>query len=402
MLGPMLRLRPVVLTLVCVLLGLTTLATVASPASARVPQGFVGVTVGGPLYPITDHRLSLNHEFNLMVADGVESIRATFNWGAAQPYESWDQVPAARASEFVNGPDGVPTTFAATDPLVAEAAEHGMTFLPVVVYSPYWDAVKTGSRVQPAKDAPYANYLTALIERYGPQGTFWSSNPSLPKRPIRAWEIWNEPDIDTYWSVTKFEPSYVALLGAAHQAIKQADPGAKVVLAGMPNYSWAYLKAIYQIHGARSSFDEVGVHPYTNQPPGVITILDRVRATMDRYGDRHKPLLVTEIGFPSALHQTRYNVGWKTTEAGQATKTGALLALLAADRHRLGLTSFDYETWINVEYRNAPIFNFSGLIAFRAGKRVVKPALASFRHAVLVTESCRRKGALATVCRQPG
>ncbi len=398
MLDPIFRLRSAALAAACALVILTALAAAAGPASARVPQGFVGATVEGPLYPVTNSHLNLPHEFDLMVGDGVENVRAAFDWAAAQPYESWSQVPAADASQFVSGPDNVPTTFAVTDPLVANAAQHGMTLLPVVVYSPYWDAVTKGSRVEPAKDAPYANFLTALIQRYGPHGTFWSTHPDIPKRPIRAWQVWNEPNVSLYWSVKNFQSSYVALLKAAHQAIKHADPGAKVVLAGMPNYSWDYLAGIYRIHGARSLFDEVAVHPYTYQPSGVITILDRVRGVMDRYGDGRKSMLATEVGWPSALGKTHQKYGYKTTEAGQASKTGALMRLLANNRGRLRLAGFDYETWMGTEYHDAPSFNFSGLIAFRGGKAVVKPALASFRHAALVIENCRRKGSTATVC----
>ena len=45
-------------------------------------------------------------------------------------------------------------------------------------------------------------------------------------------------------------------------------------LAGMVNASWRFIQAIYKVPGARSLFDVVGVHPYTHDPHGVITILN--------------------------------------------------------------------------------------------------------------------------------
>ena len=380
------------------LLVLLALAAIPSAASARVSQGFAGVTLEGPLYPDTDAHLSLTHEMDRMVASGVESVRATFNWSSAQPYASWSDVPASKMGQFVAGPGNVPTDFTITDQLVTLAAQHRLSVLPVVVYAPFWD--RTGGRLQPANNGPYAQFLTALIARYGPNGSFWASHPQVPRQPIRAWQVWNEPDVSLYWTHPEnFQPSYVALLKAAHDAIKHADPGATVVLAGMPNYSWEYLKGIYRIKGARSLFDVVAVHPYTNEPAGVVSILYRVRQVMNSYGDGRKSILASEIGWPSALYQSHQKYGYKTTEAGQASKTAALLPMLAGNRSRLRLMGFDYETWMNTEYHEAPSFNFSGLVKFtKSGKALAKPALTAYRNAALAMERCRRKGAQATAC----
>ena len=61
--------------------------------------------------------------------------------------------------------------------------------------------------------------------------------------------------VTVFWPSRPFQYSYVSLLRAAHTAIKHADPGAKVVLGGMPNYSWLSLKSIYRIRGARMGGD---------------------------------------------------------------------------------------------------------------------------------------------------
>ena len=41
--------------------------------------------------------------------------------------------------------------------------------------------------------------MTALIGRYGENGTFWTENPELPQAPVRTWQIWNEPHLRFQW-----------------------------------------------------------------------------------------------------------------------------------------------------------------------------------------------------------
>jgi hypothetical protein len=41
----------------------------------------------------------------------------------------------------------------------------------------------------PKSNPPMASYMTALVDRYGPHGSFWSENPQLPRIPIRMWEL---------------------------------------------------------------------------------------------------------------------------------------------------------------------------------------------------------------------
>lgn len=344
-----------------------------------VPQGFVGMNVDGPMINPQDG-VSLPGQFGPMSSSGVQSVRAVFSWATAQPYPSWTQVPASQSGAFVSGAGGIPTNFAGTDQIVAAAASHRMSVLPVVIYTPPWDAVAgTGGELAlPRDNRLYGQYLTTLIGRYGPRGSFWAEHPSLPRRPIRMWEIWDEPDLFGYWPIRPFAPSYVALLGVAHSAIRRADPGALVVLAGLTSVSWRDLASIYRVRGARRLFDVVDLHPYTKYPRGVIQILQRVRSTMDSAGDRGKPMLAGEVGWTSSLGQTTHLWDWESTVTGQARKLRTLLQLLAANRSRLGLIGFDWYTWMGDEYEGADPFNFSGLLSFHNGQVSAKPALAAF------------------------
>ena len=374
-----------VTALAALLLILPTLGAARSSRHTRgpavTPFGFVGMNVDGPLL---DPGVNLTPVFSTMESSGVQAVRTTFSWAAAQPVQ------------------GGTIDFSQTDGLVAAAAARGMTVLPVIIYTPSWDAAPhdPGTLAIPADDAPYAAYASALVHRYGPHGSYWSEHPSVRRLPIRTWQIWNEPNFNYYWR-QPFMDSYVKLLAAAHAAIRAADPGAKIVLAGFPNLAWQSLDKIYSVPGASGDFEIVAVHPYTEQPSNVIRFLQYVRAAMKRHGDARKPLLVTETGWNSSDgHHPADNFCCQTSESGQVAKVKAELPLLAADRKSLNLLAFYFYTWAGNEHDGAPSFNFAGLFDDRSGRLAVKPVYSVFRHGALALERCARPGATAGTCAQ--
>ena len=355
----------------------------AAPAVAKVPGSFVGVNIDGPL---AGGQPSLPPAMSTMVGAGVESVRVAFNWAAAQPTQ------------------GGPVDFSETDMLVGDAARDGLTVLPVVLYTPSWDARPNppGTIAIPRDDAPYAAYLSALVKRYGPSGTYWADNPTLPKRPIREWQIWNEPNFTYYWPTRPFAPSYMALVKAAHAAIKQADPGAKVMLAGMPNDAWNYLQKIYNVPHAGRYFDVVAAHPYTVIPSNVILFLQKMRAVMTRNGDAGKPIVITEMGWNSSVgHKPSDNFCCQSTAARQATKVQAVLPLLAQNRAALKLQAFYYYTWASQGTNGGPSTGWAGIFQIHGSKLVAQPVYAQFKAGVLAIEHCRRIGKLAGQCAAP-
>src|SRR3954447_10487121 len=221
--------------LLCLLLPAT-----ASAAPRNVPQGWLGVVADGPMtapgFP--------QPEWDLLAGSGAEAVRTAFYWRDIQPA----------------GPAGA--DFSRTDPVVLAAAQRGLSVLPVVQGTPVWAAQNPGDLASPPKDPKdLAQILTALVTRYGPKGSFWSLHPELPPRPVRDWQIWNEPNLTRYWNVAPWAPPYVTLLKAAHAALKAADPGSRTVLAGLPNESWLALRELYE-QGAGGAFDVVALHPY--------------------------------------------------------------------------------------------------------------------------------------------
>jgi hypothetical protein len=371
--------------------------TTTPPAPPAVPAGFVGVDVDGPVFGSHD-TINFDRQVGTMVANGVQSIRVAFNWAAAEQYQSWSKVPTADRDEYTNV-DGKPFLFTQTDEIVGSAAQHDVTVLPTVLYTPSWDASnnKQGPVNTPKRTGPYGTYLTALIGRYGPHGSFWKANPQILRRPIRSWQIWNEENLGYYWP-QPFASSYVRLLRTAHAAIRQADPGAKVVLGALTNLAWKSIGQIYRIGGARNLFDVASVNGFTKLPADVILYLRLTRNAMIHFQDGHKPLLATEVSWPSSEGKSRQKFDFDTTEAGQARDIATLLPLIGAAYQSLRLAGFYYYTWMGDEGDKSLAFNYSGLLRFHDGKVTVKPALGAFRRGVLALERCQRKGALASNC----
>jgi hypothetical protein len=379
----------------------TALALAAAPtagaAKPRVPSGFVGMVADGPL--LDPAKVQLEPELDAMVGQGVQSLRVLFDWAQAQPYASEADVPLTERQYFTHDEGGVPTDYRRTDAVVDAAARRHMAVLPVVLVAPPWDARHPKDDAAPPKHySAYANFVTALAKRYGPGGAFWAERPDLPVVPIRQWQFWNEPDLIYFWDDRPWQKPYVALLRAAHNAVKAVDPGSTVVLAGLPNYSWPDLESIYKV-GARKLFDVVAVHPFTGRVNGVITILDKIRRVMGRYGDKKKPLMVTELSWTTALHKTTSTFGNETTEVGQAKKLSAAMGLLVKNRKRLRLLRVYWYTWLSRdEDKNYP-FDYAGLSRLESDGTIVrKPAYDAFRRTALALEGCKSKSGVADRC----
>lgn len=350
------------------LAALTALAFASTPAHAarHVPRGWVGMNIGGPTFA---GGVDLSAEMDRMVASGVESLRVPAFWNEIQP------TPGA--------PD-----WSQLDRVMTTAAAHGLPVMPTVVGTPSWAAVRAGDVYSPPRGtANYAAILTALLRRYGVNGDFWSSHPELRSDPIRTVQVWNEVSLRGYWSVQPFARAYVRLLHAAHDAIKAVDPGATVVLAGLPNFSWRDLGKVYRA-GGRRWFDVAAVHPYTSTVRGVVRIVQLNRETMARYHDSRKPLLVGELSWSSGHGHVKESQGFlTTTEAGQAARVRAALPALARVRRRYRISQVFWFDWLSPPLGSPNAFDYSGLRRrLRGGRIVNKPALAAFRDAALRLE----------------
>ena len=275
---------------------------------------------------------------------GVQLLRQTFSWPAIEP----------RRGRY---------DFRAYDGYMAATARAGLQVLPLVFGAPAFRAATpargatvTATTVQPPRrPAEMATFVTVLVKRYGPRGSFWRAHPSVPRRPIRAWQVWNEPNLPAYWGGRPSAKEYVALLRAVHRAVKAADPGAQTVTAGLPDSRTGigldrYLRQMLAA-GAKGTFDGLAIHPYAVTSDGVLSAAQRARRRLNDSGLRGASLWVTEFGWSSGGPRSSFTVG----EKRQATLVLQTITGLAEQAPALRLRSIVYYNW-----RDAPPYRGKG------------------------------------------
>ncbi len=350
-----------------------------APAGAQarsVPKGFFGVMADGAL--MTRDDASFAQEFSLMKASGVETVRPVVYWADMQPER------------------GGPLITTSLDRLIGEAAKNDIAVEPVVLRAPDWARVDPGNVSSPPKDPQdYADFLTALIARYGPDGTFWSENPQIPMRPQRVWQVWNEPNLDRYWSSpTPFAKPFVKLLRTAHDAIKRADPGATVIAPGFGNRSWEAMAQAYKAGMNHSMYDVAATHPFSYRVSNVLKIVKLVRRTMAKHGDAKVPLSISEITWASSKGEAATDISdFATTPSGQARKLTQAYKRLMAKRRAWRIKDVIWSTWLSSDGVDGShnLFDWSGLRRLNpfdpAGAEPIgKPALSAYRKLALAAE----------------
>ena len=233
--------------------------------------------------------LDLGEAFQGYARTGATWVRVDLDWSVVQ----------------AAGPDSY--DWSAMDSHVALARGAGLRLLPVVSFSPRW--LDGGAApATPAAVEAYARFLGAAVARYRPLG-------------IRAWEIWNEPNLSGFWAPAPDPVAYARLLAAAHAAVKAADPGALVISGGLSPApgtgpdggpiahfgATAFLESVYA-NGAAGTFDALCFHPYSwpRMPDTLIPwsgwsmMAGPIRDLMVAHGDGAKRIWMTEYGAPTA------------------------------------------------------------------------------------------------------
>ena len=258
---------------------------------------------------------------------GARTVRWTFSW------------PRMEGSQGK-------IDWSAADELIGELAASGIRVLPTLYGSPRWvegSSTKPPIDSQRARDA-WQTFVRAAVSRYGRGGSFWAiqyplAHPLTPALPIDTWQIWNEPNLRSHFAPRPSPDGYARLLKLSDEAIKQQDPAASVMFAGMPGYSndtnaWKFLERVYRKSGIRQAFDAAALHPYARNVHQMLGEIKRFRKVMRKHGDGQKPLWVTELGWGSG-HPTRY--GLTKGKQGQARILKHSFRVLEAKRRRLNV-----------------------------------------------------------------
>jgi hypothetical protein len=353
----------------------------ASPAEAgkrKAPHGFYAVMWDRAATDAPD--AEQEDQWSVMARAGVESVRTVFSWARAQP-------------------DPGVIDFAYTDRIVDLAARHNIELLPVVRTTPAWAALDPfahGSPPQHASD--YTAYLTALIARYGPAGSYWIEHPELPRLPIRTWQIWNEPHLNLWWNTDGRSPNawvreYAALLKASKAAVDAADPGATVVLAALADFAWRHLARLNRFNVGRY-YDVAAINLFTARPGNVMKGVRLFRRVMRRGGAPRKPVWLTESTWPAgkgrvSRPQVAWQRAWYTTDAGMAQRVKAIYRLAIKNRRKLRLGKVVWYTWSSA-YSDNDLFDYSGLIRFSGGEYEARPALVAYAASARRFQGCAK------------
>jgi len=122
---------------------------------------------------------------------------------------------------------------------------------------------------------------------------------------IDTWEVWNEPNLDQFWYPAPSSSDYGKLLASTYKSIKAVAPRATVLSGGTGGRdSEADIEPIRWVDrmyssGLRNSFDGLAMHAYTAPENGNLGEFERLstyRSVMDRHGDQHTKLWITEAG----------------------------------------------------------------------------------------------------------
>jgi hypothetical protein len=371
------------------LLSFSVLALTTATAFARVPFGMFGVVLD-PEITAGSSQTALDSQMSLMAQSGVQSVRTNFDWETTEPLQGVYQ-------------------WGSLDTIVTAAAAHGLQLLPIVEFTPRWASSHKQSawnEYAPAKASTYATFVTQLIQRYGPKGLFWAQHQGLSRDPIRAWQIWNEPEGTKYdWRSRPWPSTYTALLRAAYRAIHQADRGATVVsgaLVGLNTTNltpWAEARALYGA-GARRYFDVLAVNAFTFSPSVAgsvsrsLEIVRLVRNVMRAHGDGRKAIWVTEVTWTAAKGRIppSHYAGFETTANGQAARLAAYYSQVA--KRPLGIQRAFWYTWGST-YEDTgmfgipPTFQYSGLVQWRPGTGFTAlPVLSTYAKVATRLEGC--------------
>jgi hypothetical protein len=286
------------------------------------------------------------------------------------------------------------------DQYVAWLASYGIRPSFMVFGAPEWATGSSYSGVPPLKGKAkkaWQKFLEKAVRRYGPHGSFWKKYPGLPKRPVRSWQIWNEPNLAKSFAKNGSWPSvrlvkhapraYAHLVKSSDKAISKVDPHAKVVLAGLTSnpkrdslLPWRFLKKFLKVPQITKHFTAAALHPYAPSVAKFKRLLKRTRRAMKTNGARKKDLWLTEVGWGSAKDKFPLTKGMK----GQAKILRKSFKFIVRKRDKLNVSRVFWFYWRDPSPQSGPTgCTFCGSSGLLNYQRSDKPSFRQFKHFTL-------------------
>ena len=328
----------------------------ASPAAAQrpAPEGMIG---------IAPQTILSERDMELLTQARVRSLRLPLSWFEIEARRPWRS----------------PRDWSSFEYGLMRAASKGMRVLPFAWGTPSW--VAAHPQVEPSfsrfSRRRWSSFLRRAVRRYGPGGTFWQAHPELPARPIRWWQLWNEPNIVSFSS----RPSgrgYARLAKVSARAIRSVDPRARLVAAGLfgqplqspPNVPpERFLRRAFKRTGLKHVIDAVALHPYVPRARQIPERVRSLRRVLRHFGVPRMPLWITEMGWGSDSGESRWERGWR----GQARELNTAMRILVGSRRRWKVKRIYWYSWID-----APVCLFCDSAGLFTRRRRPKPAWFAF------------------------
>lgn len=234
----------------------TLLVTFLTGMPAAATRYEAGIATGATLLRMKD--ADLNDRLGVISRLGAKWIRVDFSWRLIQPNNGQDY------------------DWKEYDRLVEAADQHNLKILAVINYTPAWAREpecaaivreeEAAKKCAPRDNQEFGRFARAMAIRY--RG-----------KSVRAWEIWNEPNIIGHWKsaktdhVLKVDPRhYAQMANVAAMQIKHYYPDSVVITGGLAPMFEArlpkgmrqsdYLAEMLPLLEPRL-FDGIAIHPYS-------------------------------------------------------------------------------------------------------------------------------------------
>ena len=239
------RLRKLILTLS---VGVILLASCVAPSVAPAPEQAAPTPTPTPTpTPAPTPTLATIPQEILASHFGIVGVMQDMD-GISKLGIRWERSPIPFIWGMVEPQKGE-YVWREVDGCVQRRQDYNFAILPIIQPFAEWDQANWGlapadtgpmlnekflgrSRRKPYDMDAYRRFVFALVERYDGDGI--DDMPGL-KYPIKYWESCNEPSLQSgfYTSFRGSSEDYLEVLKATYQAVKEADPEAKVLHAGM-------------------------------------------------------------------------------------------------------------------------------------------------------------------------
>jgi hypothetical protein len=313
----------------------------------------------------------MERQLDLVKESGAPLTRVDVGWGSLQE----------------RGPDRFETWHLNRLDRVVDAAEaRGIKLLLTFTNTPCWASSAPESERQgcagewwardvtrwaPSDPSAYARALAFLVGRY--------------KQRVAAWQIWNEPNLTSFWRASDPARAYAELVKAAYPAAKAAYPDSTILAGALSQSDHQFTQRLYD-HGIRGHFDAFSFHPYSDDVSpadgrgsadprySFARGVPAVREVMVRNGD-HRPLWLTESGWSTSTVRGAASYYNGVSEADQARFLREQATLVKRWPYVKALI------WFNLLDRGSDRSSLVNNFGLRRVNGTAKPAWATFREA---------------------